>query len=385
MTQRQWFKLHGWCSLPIWMLFCFICITGTIAVFSHELTWLFNENARAVNPEGLAAMPASELVGIVQSQFPNAHITTVMTFEPYLINAVMFSSDEIPVGIAYVNQYTGVVQEVNQGITFINFMRSLHSWLLFPWQNGYSIGYYLVSAMSFVMIGALITGLVIYKKFWRAYTQPKIRVKKGKKSLLTDLHKHGGAWSIWFLLLMSVTGLWYFTQQVFWHADIDIEGHAPLVQTSDIPLGEQAQPPVSFAQALQIAEQRFPDIRPSFIMMPEHNRDMFKIMGGGDSIFFDQYSYRLDINPWNGEIARAVSPDNMGTLQTIQHIVDPLHYGTIGGIWTKAIWFIFGLILSAMSITGFLLWGSRTVKASKARQTQTQDQLHHPLPQEEAR
>ncbi|HAE90719.1 MAG TPA: PepSY domain-containing protein, partial [Idiomarina sp.] len=40
MTQRQWFKLHGWCSLPIWILFCFICITGTIAVFSHELTWL---------------------------------------------------------------------------------------------------------------------------------------------------------------------------------------------------------------------------------------------------------------------------------------------------------------------------------------------------------
>ena len=102
---------------------------------------------------------------------------------------------------------------------------------------------------------------------------------------------------------------------------------------------------------------------------------MFKIMGGGDFIFYDQYSYRLDINPWNGEIARAVSPQNMNTLQTIQHIIDPLHYGTIGGIWTKAIWFIFGLILSAMSITGFLIWGSRTVKASKERRAAAQGQL----------
>ncbi|MTJ00865.1 PepSY domain-containing protein [Idiomarina piscisalsi] len=375
MTQRQWFKLHGWCSLPIWILFCFICITGTIAVFSHELTWLFNQNARAVNPNDLAAQPISELVATVQNAYPSANITTVMTFEPYLINAVIFSTETIPSGIAYVNQYTGEIQEVNQGITFINFMRSLHGWLLFPWQSSYSVGYYLVSAMSFVMIGALVTGLVIYKRFWRAYTQPKIRAKQGKKTLLTDLHKHGGVWSIWFLIVMSLTGLWYFTQQVMWHADIDIEAHPPLVEASDIPLGEQAKPPVTFADAMKTTEARFPEFRPSYIMMPEHNRDMFKIIGGGDTVFFDDYSYRVNINPWTGEIASETTPETMGALQTIQHIVDPLHYGTIGGIWTKAIWFIFGLILSAMSITGFLIWGSRTVKAAKEKKTPLRESL----------
>ena len=375
MTQRQWFKLHGWCSLPIWILFCFICITGTIAVFSHELTWLFNENARAINPGGLPAKPISELVTAVQNAYPSANITTVMTFESYLINAVIFSTETIPSGIAYVNQYTGEIQEVNQGITFINFMRSLHGWLLFPWQSSYSVGYYLVSAMSFVMIGALVTGLVIYKRFWRAYTQPKIRAKQGKKTLLTDLHKHGGVWSIWFLIVMSLTGLWYFTQQVMWHADIDIEAHPPLVEVSDIPLGEKAEPPVTFADAMKTTEARFPEFRPSYIMMPEHNRDMYKITGGGDTIFFDDYSYRININPWTGEIASETTPETMGALQTIQHIVDPLHYGNIGGIWTKAIWFIFGLILSAMSITGFLIWGSRTVKAAKERRATANEQL----------
>jgi uncharacterized iron-regulated membrane protein len=375
MTQRQWFKLHGWCSLPIWILFCFICITGTIAVFSHELTWLFNENARAINPGGLPAKPISELVTAVQNAYPSANITTVMTFESYLINAVIFSTETIPSGIAYVNQYTGEIQEVNQGITFINFMRSLHGWLLFPWQSSYSVGYYLVSAMSFVMIGALVTGLVIYKRFWRAYTQPKIRAKQGKKTLLTDLHKHGGVWSIWFLIVMSLTGLWYFSQQVMWHADIDIEEHPPLVEASDIPLGERAQPPVTFADAMKTTEARFPEFRPSYIMMPEHNRDMYKITGGGDTVFFDDFSYRVNINPWTGEIASETTPESMGALQTIQHIVDPLHYGNIGGIWTKAIWFIFGLILSAMSITGFLIWGSRTVKAAKERRATANEQL----------
>ena len=57
----------------------------------------------------------------------------------------------------------------------------------------------------------------------------------------------------------------------------------------------------------------------------------------------------------------------MNALQTISHIADPLHYGTIGGIWTKLVWFIFGVILSGMSITGFMMWRSKLAKTTKAQ------------------
>lgn len=377
MTQRQWFKLHGWFSLPIWVVFCFICITGTIAVFSHELTWLFNENARANNPSEQPAMPVSQVVEVVTDQYPDANVTTVMTFEPYLVNSVLFSTADIPAGNAYVNPYTGELQEVNQGATFINFIRSLHGWLYFPWQSGYSIGYYLVSAMSFVMLGALVTGLVIYKRFWRAYTRPKIRTQQGQSTLLKDLHKHGGTWSIWFLMVMSLTGLSYFTQQIFWHADIDIERHFPVVDAQELPLGQQTERPVTFDDALVIAKQQYPELQPKYVMMPEHNRDMYKIMGAGDHIFYDDYSYRVAVNPWTGSVAEATGPDDMNALQTMVHVTDKLHYGTLGGIWTKALWFIFGLILSAMSITGFMIWSSKTIKGAKRKQTPLQQSLQN--------
>ncbi|QYK00674.1 PepSY-associated TM helix domain-containing protein [Shewanella psychrotolerans] len=370
ISNRFWFMLHGWVSLPIWLLFCFICITGTVAVVSHEITWLTNPQSRAVNPDDLPAKPVSELMTIVEERYPSAAVTGAMTFESYLVNVVMFSDTDKPFAMAYVNQYTGEIQQINQGITFIGFMRSLHSWLLFPWRGGYSVGYYLVCSMALFMLASLVTGLIVYKRFWRSFLTPKLRIHQGRKTLLADLHKLSGVWSIWFIAIMSVTGLWYLVQAIFWHADIDIEPHAPLIEAAQLPVIQKgdtssATASVSFAEALTLAQTRFPEFKASYVTKPEHSRDMYHLSGSGDHLFYDQYSYNLSINPWTGEVASASSPETMTGIQTLMHIADPLHYGTLGGIWTKFIWFIFGLILSGMSITGFMMWGLRNVRAFK--------------------
>lgn len=365
LSNRFWFSFHGWCSLPIWVLFCAICLTGTIACLSHEITWLTNPNARALNPNDQPAKSTAEVAAIVQQAHPTADISTVLQYEPYLINAVMFSDTDKPVAIAYVNQYTGNIQEVNQGMTFIGFMRMLHGWLLFPWQHNYSIGYYLVSAMGFVMLGALVSGLMIYKQFWKAFTHPKIRFNQGTKTLLADLHRTAGVWSIWFMVIISLTSLWYLVQGILLHNDIEVEPHAPLVAVSELP-AQQQDFPVSLAQALAKAEQQYPDFRPSYVMLPEHNRDNYHLYGSGANPLFDQYAYQVSVDPWRGNISQTLAPESMNAVQTVMHVVDPLHYGTIGGIWTKIIWFVFGSMLTGMSITGFMMWSKRLVKTRKA-------------------
>ncbi|QUN05233.1 PepSY domain-containing protein [Shewanella yunxiaonensis] len=361
ISNRFWYAFHGWCSLPIWVLFCFICLSGTIAVLSHELTWLTNPNARASNPHDLPAKSNAEVVDIFKKAHPSADVSTVLTYEDYLVNVVLFSDHDQPFAQAYVNQYSGDIQEINSGITFIGFMRSLHGWLLFPWQQGYSIGYYLVSSMGFVMLGSLISGLMIYKQFWKAFTAPKLRFNQGKKTLLNDLHRLAGVWSIWFILLMSLTGLWYLVQGILMHNDIEVEDHAPLTAVSSLPAQQQAFK-VDLAQALKAANQQFHDFKPTYVMMPEHNRDNFHLYGSGKDIFFDQYSYQVSVNPWSGDVVHTMSPSQMNTVQSVMHIVDPLHYGTIGGIWTKIIWFFFGALLTGMSITGFLMWRHKLVQ-----------------------
>jgi uncharacterized iron-regulated membrane protein len=375
ISQKIWFQLHGWCSLPVWLIFTAVCLTGTIAVLSHELTWLFNENARALNPQNLPAKPVAELVSAVQQVEPTAAVTSVMVMEPYLVTAVMFTTETLPAAIAYVNPYTGVVQEINPGLNFISFMRSLHGWLLFPWQHNYSVGYYLVSAMSLLMLGALITGLVIYKRFWLSFTAPKLRLHQGKKTVLADLHRLAGVWSLWFLLLMSLTGLWYLVQAMLWHNEVEFSYEVEPLSSRYVPAAAangKAPAMIPLGQAVERAQQFLPELKPAFVAMPEHPRDYYRISGYGDSIWFDQYSYTVWINPWSGEVADSRVPAQMGTLETVMSVADPLHYGTLGGLWTKAIWFVFGLMVSGMAITGFMIWGSRTIRGMTGREARQQ-------------
>ncbi|WP_206672952.1 PepSY domain-containing protein, partial [Parasutterella excrementihominis] len=137
------------------------CVTGTISVISHELTWLTNSQARASNPDNLPEQSKQALIDSLIKEHPTADVMSVLSYEPYLVNAIIFTDTDKPYATAYVNQYTGELQAIYQTTSFIEFMRTLHSWLYFPWQEGYSIGYYLVSAMAFVTLGALVTGLII--------------------------------------------------------------------------------------------------------------------------------------------------------------------------------------------------------------------------------
>lgn len=365
MTKKRfWFQLHGWFSLPIWMLFALICITGTLAVISHELTWLANPDTRVSNPQNLPAKPLPELKSAVENAYAGAQVSLVYAMEPYLVTAVRFSSPDIPSAFAYVNPYTAEIQGMVQGITLIGFLRALHGWLLFPWQHSYSIGYYLVGAMSFVVLGALVTGLVVYKKFWRAFTAPRLRRAKGSRVFLGDLHRLGGVWSIWFLVIMGLTGFWYLVQGILWHNGIDIWPHEEPIELSSVPISDRLPPqPIALSKALQNAQQALPALNLQSINLPEHNRDYYTFNGTGDAFFFDRYSYQVKVNPWNGEVSSLRTPASMNLTQTLTHIADPLHYGTLLGLWTKAIWFCFGLILSAMSISGFLIYGKRLLKA----------------------
>lgn len=384
-NNRFWFTFHGLISLPVWIVFSFICLSGTIAVLSHEITWLANTNARADNPNQAVSLPLSQLAAAVETAYPSAQVTAIVVQERFLATQVMFSDTSHPYATAWVNQYTGEVQEVNDGTTFINFMRSLHGWLLFPWQQSYSIGYYLVSFMAFVTLGAMITGLIVYKKFWRSLFTFKFRTHQGIRTTASDFHKLSGVWALWFLLVMGVTGSWYFAQAVMWHTGYEYEPQPKPIEAAAVPQTKSAlQTRLTLSQAISAVKQAHPNLHISYISLPEHHRDTYRIFGTKNEILYDDYSYLFTVDPWSGEIEHTYQPQTMTLVQTLAHIADPLHYGTLGKanggrsgtLWVKLIWFFFGLLLSAMSISGFIMWHQRMFKKNRSTDSLAQAQRY---------
>jgi uncharacterized iron-regulated membrane protein len=72
----------------------------------------------------------------------------------------------------YVNPYTGTIQGKTPDFNFEAFTRALHGWWLVPFTNGFSWGWYLVSLLGLPMLASLVTGLVVYKKFWKGFSNP---------------------------------------------------------------------------------------------------------------------------------------------------------------------------------------------------------------------
>ncbi len=179
--------------------------------------------------------------------------------------------------------------------------------------------------------------------------------------MLADLHRLAGVWSIWFLLLMSLTGLWYLLQAVLWHNEVEFYYQVEPLSSLAVPKATaEGQVPnmIPLAQALSAAQQFLPQLQPAFIAMPEHPRDYYRISGYGDSVWFDQYSYTVWINPWTGSVADSRVPAQMAGLETLMSVADSLHYGTIGGLGPKQFGFCFGLLVSGMAITGFMIWAA---------------------------
>ena len=65
----------------------------------------------------------------------------------------------------YVDPATGEVTGHEYGHSLQDVMRALHYYLFIPGD----VGFYIVCSLAFVLFGSIVTGLIVYKKFWRGF------------------------------------------------------------------------------------------------------------------------------------------------------------------------------------------------------------------------
>lgn len=365
---KLWFLVHSWLALPVWFFLLIICVTGTLATVSQEIVWLANPEIRASQPDADAPrLSYSVVMDRLKQQVPDIFVQSLHRPDEdhFALNARVSYPDGRTLTV-YVNPYTGVIQGESPTFNFSQFTRALHGWWLMPFTNGYSWGWYLVSFMAIPMLASLITGLVVYKRFWRGFLRPRLRFNRGARVFWGDFHRLSGIWSIWFIAVISITGIWFLIQAVLGDNQVTIstEGIPTFIAREDIPLtGGSAAQQISLDQAIVVAQQSLPSLIPSFISLPGNAYSPVFIYGRG---WYPLMGQSALINPYNGAVEKTRSLSDRSALEFVTESMRPLHTGDFGGLWVKLIWFFFGLILSFMVLSGMLIWTKRTAQASLA-------------------
>ena len=359
---KLWFLVHSWLTLPIWFFVLIVCVTGTLAVVSQEIVWL-------ATPEARASQPSDDAPLLTYEQVLNA----IHQAEPKLAVQSISRPDESHFALVadvgspslYINPYTGAIQGESPAFDFKAFTRALHGWWLVPFTNGYSWGWYLVSFLGLPLLASLVTGLVVYKKFWKGFFKPNLRFKHGARIFWGDFHRLCGIWSIWFIAVISISGLWFLIQAFMFDNQISIstQGNPPVVARQDVPIMPDGKPApqISLDKAVAIAAEKIPGLEASFISLPSNAFGHIEVGGPG---WYPLLFQTADINPYNGLIEGSRMIADRSGLELVTESMRPLHTGDFGGLWVKLIWFFFGLILSMMVLSGLLIWTKRTALAT---------------------
>lgn len=361
---KLWFALHGWMALPVWLFLLFICLTGTICTIDREILWLFDPSVRAANPDALPRKPLNDVIAAVERQIAGAHVNNIRFGEPFMALEVGLSTPDAPMATAWVNPFSGTVQSVVTGTTFPNFIRGLHGWLLLPWSNGTSIGWYAVCLMALPLMGSVVTGLVIYKRFWRAFTAPRLRRGNGARVFWGDFHRLAAVWGLWFMVTISLTGLWFLVEGVMYELNIPLAVEGPDIAAGEAPSRPAGAPlpRMDVDAAVARAVARNPGISPLMVGLPEHALGTAEIYSRST---FPLLMEVVWVHPYSGAVVGWRDAGNAGTTEIINALNASLHYGNFAGLGVKLIWTLFGTLLSGLVCSGTVIWTKRTAQVTR--------------------
>lgn len=352
LTSRRLFVIHGWLGMKLSMLMVVIILTGAIATVSREIDWPLNPAIRIV--PGETRVSWGTLYDRVQAAFPEAHVAALHApigarFAAEVL--IYVGAERLPRRV-YVNPYTGAVQGVTGWLNVQRLFRDLHRRLYMPWIGGL----YLVSFFGFILLGSLITGVLVYKKWWRGFF--RLRTDKGWRVFWGDTHRLVGLWSLWFLAIIATTGLWYFVQEAMAHTGrgLVIDSPSPTIDAATLARLGPTPTVLGVDRYVAIAQAALPGLDVKTIELPNAPSEPVYIDGQASAWLVRHYANHVLLDPVDGAVLHVKRAEDLSPAYRWLDTVDPLHFGNFGGLATKLLWAVSGVAVSGLTFTGSWLW-----------------------------
>lgn len=372
--RRRWFALHSWAGLNLSLLMSFVLITGTLATVSREMDWLANPASRA-NPTASRTEPDwARLHQNARLAFPDATIVSLAApGDPWLAAEAIALDGNGERFRIFLDPASGAVQGTGRWHNWQRFFRQIHRHLMLP----IKVGVTLVGLLCVPLLVSFVTGTVIYRKWWKGFAayparQPASRpegaaVIKRSRRFWGDMHRLLGVWSLWFILLMALTGAWYLAEQ--WGLQ---HKYPPLEATA--PQGAPEKPAgwPALAEMTARAAYLYPELKVTSVLLPVADSGVVRLQGTSGAILVRQRASQITFDAASGKHLETRKAQQLGLHGRISEAVDPLHFGTFANAASRFVWFVFGLVMSALALSGVYLYGLRTAKSLRGHRAKAQ-------------
>jgi uncharacterized iron-regulated membrane protein len=247
---------------------------------------------------------------------------------------------------AFVNPYTGEVlwAGADQSL-FTPWLLALHMHLHV---GGWG---YLVTGLAGAGLFLLgLTGLYVYRDGFRALLSVPVRRHQGWRLGWSGLHKWLGVVSIYFSLILGLTGAIY----SFTIAPGQIA--APKPQAAQFDLGQLS----AVEPALSSASERFPGSEILRVSFPATMKAAVTVLIlHRDAPVWRKFS-RMEFEPIGGAVRSVHDAASATPKEKFSAMLSPLHFGFYGSPMVKWLYTIGGFAPALLTVSGILIWFIRT-------------------------
>lgn len=365
--------IHLWLGIGSGIILFIICLTGTVLTFEKEIKDIFSEEA-TVSPKA-KKLAIEELSKILSSEGEVMRVSINPRVEKPYEFSVKTNKEDRRGTLFFVNQYTGEYsKQIKTSLDgFFMTMFKMHRWLLLD----ISIGRPIVGISTIIFFILSISGIVLWfpkkqlKKLKWKHLKPgfKIAWRAKWKRINHDLHVTLGFYSAIFLIIMSLTGLFWSFE---WYKDAGSavlgtevfggRGGGPRINSN----ADLDSVKVDFEAILKIVECELPFEGTILLQIPADEKEIFSVRKYHDQDFLQTATDELKIDRDGTIISKELFSEKPFNVQLASSI-KAIHLGSIFGWFSKTIYFISCMIATSLPVTGVIIWLNKLKKKPKKK------------------
>lgn len=351
MKKRLW-QLHAWLGITCGLALLVIGLSGSLLVFHEELEAWFNPHLVSVGPLLSGRLAPGELLERVRAATPGHEVTGWLynRHAPELADvAYVIEHGTSQWKLVTVNPYTGGLlggPMTDHGL--------LTGWLLEFHYTFFSehAGLWITGVLGIVLCTLGITGVWIYRRFWRSLFT--LRWRESRRIFFSDFHKMVGISSVAFNLLLGFTGAYWNLTHVI--------GEWVTGEPDDVPVtGPMLAAEYPLDAVIADARERLPGFEANYVSLPW--------VAGGDVVLWGSfedagwlrspYGSTATYDAQSGTYKGMFDIRTAGAWAQTVDSFRPLHFGDFGGLPVKVLWCLAGLAPGALAVSGGAIWWVR--------------------------